>query len=346
MKKNKKILFTFDYELGLGKQSGSLEKNILYPTSQIKKILKKYNLTAIFFVDTTYLLTLQKHSKDFLNVEKDFDKIKRQIISLAKDGHYIYHHIHPHWLDAVYIKELNQWDLTNQTKFSLSNLNKKEANLLFKKSKYLLESILKGVKNFKKIEGFRAGGLFIQPFNEIKIHFENNNIKYDFSVLNGATCYNKEYQFDFTNFNKNDIYRINDNVLINDPKGKFVEISMNQIELKNFYKILNGIHYRIFKNFKSYLKYGDGMASTNKIVGVKKKSNKFSTFETISIEMLNPIRTLLYYNHIQNNDFIHFISHPKLLSKKSIYYYEKLIKKINKTHTITTDLHYILKNYL
>ncbi|MBK7667512.1 MAG: hypothetical protein IPJ32_09355 [Sphingobacteriaceae bacterium] len=50
------LLFTFDYELFLGKRSGTVENCILKPTDKILELFSKYKVTkAIFFVDTTYL---------------------------------------------------------------------------------------------------------------------------------------------------------------------------------------------------------------------------------------------------------------------------------------------------
>ena len=58
--------------------------------------------------------------------------IEDQIKNIKDNGHYIFYHIHPHWLDAIYNEENNEWDLSNKIKFSINNLNVNEIEKLFK----------------------------------------------------------------------------------------------------------------------------------------------------------------------------------------------------------------------
>ena len=54
----KEVLLTFDYELFLGSNSGTVENCLIKPTNKIIPILEKYNLKSIFFIDLTYLCRL------------------------------------------------------------------------------------------------------------------------------------------------------------------------------------------------------------------------------------------------------------------------------------------------
>src|ERR1700749_4620780 len=111
----KDILLTFDYELYLGAKSGSAEKCILQPTNALRKILNRYDAKAIFFVDILYLLNIKKRP----DLIKDFEAIKKQLKTLFKEGHYVFPHIHPHWLNAVYAEDKKQFSLTDLSGFSL-----------------------------------------------------------------------------------------------------------------------------------------------------------------------------------------------------------------------------------
>ena len=53
MKKEKHLLFTFDYELFLGERSGNVLDSVINPTQDILNLLEEYNIKAIFFVDTS-----------------------------------------------------------------------------------------------------------------------------------------------------------------------------------------------------------------------------------------------------------------------------------------------------
>lgn len=54
MKKN--AIITFDYEVFLGRNTGSVFNSVIRPTEEILKVLNRNKAKAIFFVDTTWLL--------------------------------------------------------------------------------------------------------------------------------------------------------------------------------------------------------------------------------------------------------------------------------------------------
>ena len=304
---------TFDYELFLGDSSGSVSNCMIIPTTKILEILKKFKIKAIFFVDLTYLNRLDNESKKYISVKNDYKEIKDQLLKIKSLGHYIFYHLHPHWLDAKYLCNKNEWDLSEKRKFSLNNLNDKEIHKVFFESK----KILKNFKLDRQAKGFRAGGLYIQPFERIKKHFLEFGIKYDFSVLKGSKKSQNQsnrFGFDYTKTPKSHIYNFEDSVVKEDMNGSFKEFSIKFIEIKGWRKVVNGISYRINKNNPFFSSYGDGIASGNKISSNKRKKNYLRSRETISLELLNFIKMNIYYSDIKNNDFQHFISHPKLIS--------------------------------
>jgi peptidoglycan/xylan/chitin deacetylase (PgdA/CDA1 family) len=161
--KDKQLLLTFDYELFLGGNSGSVLQCMLEPTEKIIPILKKHGLKAVFFIDTTYLMQLEKQALSHSLAKNDLNQIIKQLNNLIKDGHYLFHHLHPHWLDAIYNPESNTWDCSNHTHFALSNLTDEQISSLFTYS----DNFIKGLypeKNKPAFLGFRAGGLYSQPF--------------------------------------------------------------------------------------------------------------------------------------------------------------------------------------
>lgn len=341
MKKHKNILLTFDYELGLGRRSGTVDNCIINPTREIQRVLNKNNCKAIFFIDTTYLMRMEESFHVSEKIVSDYNKIKKQIISLSNDGHYIYHHIHPHWVDAKYIMESNEWDLSNTSNYSLSSLGFVKKKELFFQSKKILGKILSEAVIKKPILGYRAGGLFVQPFKDLIPIFNEINIKYDFSVLKGASCKNKDLCFNYETTPKKTVYSFSDNVTVEDRTGKFVEVSMEQIQIKNLNKIFNGLHFRlIYKGNRSYKSFGDGVSTNNKIES--KASSFLVVKETISLELLNPIRYRLYLDFIKNKKFTHFISHPKLLSLKSLLYFDKMLEYLRFNYDVTTDFDEII----
>ena len=94
----RELLFTFDHELFLGRNSGTPQNCLLRPASAVVDILERHGLRGVFFVDTTYLMRLEDVATRFALVADDLGHIIMQLKDLLRRGHAIYPHIHPHWL--------------------------------------------------------------------------------------------------------------------------------------------------------------------------------------------------------------------------------------------------------
>jgi len=75
MKKEKTLLFTFDYELFLGERSGDVIESVITPTQDVLNILDEYKIKAIFFVDTTWLIKLKELSTIYPACKKKLQHI-------------------------------------------------------------------------------------------------------------------------------------------------------------------------------------------------------------------------------------------------------------------------------
>jgi len=139
------VLFTFDYELFLGAKSGTVEQCLLEPTNLLIDLFDKYSIkSAVFFVDTTYLIRLEQERNEAC--KKDLEAIKQQIRTLIKKGHYVFPHIHPHWIDAVYDSSINEWTLNNYSKYRFHHTSEKDRGVLFAESIIILIDILNSLK--------------------------------------------------------------------------------------------------------------------------------------------------------------------------------------------------------
>ena len=257
--KEKKIILTFDYELSLGKDSGTLENCIIKPTDIILELLKKNRSSAVFFIDATYLLTLLKYK------DKNFKKIKENIKKILKFGNDIGLHLHPQWLDAVKLDD-NRWSFKTFDRYRLHSLDIDEIFVLFSQAKKVLEDIIHEVIDYS-VECFRAGGWSIQPFSILKDSFLKNKIKFDFSVNPGLYSNKESYAYyDFRNtiYDKS-FWKFETDVCKSSSDGKFVEIPVTTIKIR---KILLLLNYYFFK--KNEKESNDG-----KYISEKKEDNKF-----------------------------------------------------------------------
>lgn len=337
MKKN--ILLTFDYELFLGKKSGTVENCLLKPTNQLLEILEKRKAKAIFFIDTTYLQRLISISKTNKEAKNDFEKITKQLVRMAREGHYLYHHLHPHWLDAIYLEKLNQWSLEKTDKFVFHSLREQEKDDLFKFSNIFLSSIYKDAEKEIPSDGYRAGGLYIEPFRSIAPFFEKYGINYEFSVVSGEKKEGDLYYYDFTNSPRNRIYNFEKKIAEEELNGIYVEYPISMLRIKGLTKIINGIYYRFMLSNIKNKPFGDGLSVGNEINKKPKKTlKKYYSFNiAMSVELLNPFLLPLYKKMIKQNSFIHFLSHPKLISTCSLVSLDKMLQFCMRKYDVEFD---------
>jgi hypothetical protein len=330
--KKKNILFTFDYELFLGQKSGSAAKCCIEPTNNLIGIFDRYKIkNALFFVDTTYLLRLKENSN--FNAQADFNKIKDQLQNLIQKGHYVFPHIHPHWLDAEYLSDINQWDLKNDIRYRFNALNIHERKVLFQQSVQLLYEIIHPVNSTYKIDAYRAGGWCIQPFTDFIPCFEEHNITADFSVLRGAVNTSEKQYFDFSITPSKDIYHFKNNPLI-EENGKFSEYVISVLEIPKVNQFLNKILLKILWQLKQR-SIGDGVGALAS--GGKSNSEKNKLMEMVSLELLTDFRLPLYLKYIDVKEYIQFISHPKMLSAYNLMIFNKFLYKFTRRYEFETD---------
>jgi hypothetical protein len=333
----KQLLITFDYELFLGSRSGSVQNCLIKPGDLLLEALSKYKISkAIFFVDTTYLLKLRSQKNE--NCAADFLKIKDQLIRVLKDGHYIFPHLHPHWIDAKYLEAQNQWDLSEIRHYRLSSLSDETIGELLKNSIDLIEELKKESNANYEVNAYRAGGWCIQPFLRLKSVFEKHGILHDFSVLSGFKNTNENCYYDFTKAPPDAIYRFKDDVCMKDEKGTFTEYSISCIQISPLAKLTG----RVLNKFLAKtgnVNFGDGISNT---LSSDKQAGSVNTKEMISIELLTRAKLPAYLRFLDAQSYMHFISHPKMISRHNINTFEKFIKYACSKYFVNTDYKVII----
>jgi len=322
----KDILLTFDYELFLGKRSGTIENCLIKPTQLLLEILTKHQAKGIFFIDTLYLLRLEQENTPAC--KKQLETVLSQLHEIKNEGHTIGVHIHPHWLDAQYTAETNNWNGEIKTRFALSNLSDADKQTAISYSVNILQEFLEPDKPIT----YRAGGFYCQPFSSFSKYFEQHKILIDFSVMRmfKSNGYQNLYAFDFTNPPEEFIYYFNEDPIVKVDSGKFTEVSINSFQLSGIAKIRNSIYYRLNKDKVDFLRIGDGSGSGNIISHVNDASIKryIRNDQTFSIELMNPIIADAYVSFLRKNDFVHFVSHPKSFTPIGLRSFDKFLDKI------------------
>ncbi len=327
MKKN--LLITFDYELFLGSNSGEINKCLIEPTNKVIELLRRYKMTGIFFIDSTYLTQLK--SREEKRAIEDYQIVKKQILTLVKEGHYCFPHIHSHWLDSKYDANQNFWRLTNLDKYSFPDLNEEEREDVFSTSIDTLSQIIKEQYPDYSPEGFRAGGWCVQPFSSFKPYFLKYGVKYDFSVLCGQAYQSKAQRFDYTDTPVAFPYQFENEVTIEDRSGQFVEFPISTISVSKTHEFLNKIALKVLWKLGDR-SYGKGRSADGGDAKLKHPNLKM-----ISIELMNRFNLSTYLKFSKANKSIHFISHPKMLSQHNIRTFDVYLKSMNRKYEIETD---------
>lgn len=329
MKKN--LLITFDYELFLGSRSGTVDNCLIKPTNLIVDVLKKHKIkNAIFFVDTTYLLRLKQQQNK--KCKSDFLLITEQLKQMVKKGHYLFPHLHPHWVDAKYDEELNQWDLSDINRYRMHKLSSNEAQTLFNESLTFLSGIYESEGILPKIDSYRAGGWCIQPFSFFEPIFRKFGITNDFSVLKGIKNINDLCSYDFTVAPPENIYKFTNDVNVKDPNGPFTEFAISSIHIAPLTKWFNKFLLKYLSITKNH-NLGDGISNTLSAGGIHSQNDN----EMIAIELLTKAKLNTYLNFMTENNYMHFISHPKMLSKHNIETFDVFLKRTKHKYELTTD---------
>ena len=344
----KKLLITFDYELYLGKRSGNIEECLIQPTNKILNILNKYEIKSIFFVDTTYLLKIKEFSDKYPNCKTDLNNINNQIIDIVNQGHYVFPHIHPHWSDAIYNEKTNQWDLSSTRNYRFGNIAKDLQKELFNNSVKYLESLIKSCKRSFKIDGFRAGGWCIQPFSDFRTLFIENNILYDFSVLTGFYQFTKAQYFDFSDAPLSNIYRFEDDVCIENNNGQFCEFSISSIKIDPgtawLNKLWNKVYTKLTGDHTHNKGQGQAPASIDTLTPADKNGKNIlkTNYERIAVELLTIVMLKKYYQYFKKYDYMHVISHPKMITDHNLKTFDKLLRLISENFQIVSDYQKII----
>ncbi|MDH7463603.1 hypothetical protein QEG73_20050 [Chitinophagaceae bacterium 26-R-25] len=330
------ILLTFDYELFLGARSGTAQKCIIEPTNKLIDILKKNGAKGIFFVDTLYILRLKEVAARHPKAANDFEEIIAQLRVALKNGSYIFPHLHPHWLDAEYMPEANEWKLDNKRYYRFNALDKCQQQDTFDQSVKLIEWIASAVTSDYKIDGYRAGGWSIQPFADFMPLFLKHGIYHEFSVRK-ETYFNSDAQyFDFRNAPQPDIYHFADDILKEQKSGVFKEYCISSVKISKYVSWCSS-KANSLRHVLGIKGYGDGIGVKSLNVETSSQHDAHGNFELMaSIEEFNIVTYFEYKKAAKNTDYMHFLSHPKMITPLQMHLFDRFLRTL-KSKNIETD---------
>jgi hypothetical protein len=275
------------------------------------------------------------------DLRSDFDMIVDQFSTIIESGHFIFPHIPPNWSYANYNQEIKQWNLNDLSNNSFSLVSNNIKVELLEHSFAFIKKMQNKCNVHYEIDSFIAGGFCMQPFSDFKELFEKFGIKNDFSILKGFSMEVEKFYYNFENVSNRPIYYFDSEIEKSVTNGKFKKYSITYVNNSNSIKTISRILNRFFI-FSGIRSTGDDVSAEKTEESVIPDASfnfslKKNLKEMVSIDYLNQIKVKEYENYLKSNNFIHFISHPKMLSEHSLMNFSKYLHHLTNKYKVETD---------
>lgn len=212
-----KTLLTFDYEVYFGRRTGSARRCLIEPTEALLELAGRHGAPLVFFVDAGYLLALRREMAKSEELRRDHAAVCRQLKRLARRGHELQLHVHPHWEDARW--EEGAWRL-DLARYALHAFDPAQIEGIVKR--YL--DALRDFGGAGAGRAFRAGGWVIQPFPALGDALARAGVAIDSTVFAGGHRGGTVQPYDFRGAPAKSRWRFGDDPLAEDPQGRFLEV--------------------------------------------------------------------------------------------------------------------------
>lgn len=321
-----RVFITLDYELFFGPNSGSVQKCIIEPTEALLKLVDPYGIKLNLFVDVGYLLALERQMDDYPALAEDYKLVTDQIKSLAKAGHGVELHIHPHWEDSVF--DGSRW-VFDYSRYKLNSFSHDEVQQLVKRYDEALERI-SGTKS----TAYRAGGWSAQPFKSIGEALRAQDIFIDSTAFPGGYYQSDEQSYNFRTVKQyNTKYRFSEVLTQADPQGEMLEIPISSVPVSGFFFWKFALR-KIFKNPK-HKAFGDGSA----VKKSKVQMLRMMLLPSYSVVSIDGFKTSYlqkafdrYNRNCQATDNFVIIGHPKAFTPYSLQKLKEFLSKNAEGH--------------
>jgi hypothetical protein len=318
-----KIYLSFDYELYFGVNTGTAGNCIIEPTNRLLEIAAKQGIYLNFFIDSGYLVALEKYSKRYPSVDYERKHVYAQIKQLVAAGHDCQLHIHPHWEDSFY--DGNVWKMRTD-RYRLDQFSDEQ----------IIDIVVRYYAITKEVTGiapiaYRAGGWCLPPWNILADTFKKLGIWIESTVYEKGCIQAEQVQFDFSTAPSLDQWMFEENPLIPCSYGYFLELPISSVKLSPLF--FWNLYVRGRLNRSLHKGMGDGVPMAQ---GSTKKSLLTSyTQQALSCDgyFARLLKQEFDARVLKNNDTMVVIGHPKAQSQFSLQELEAFIANVKHTCT-------------
>lgn len=212
-----RTLLTLDYEVFFGRETGSVARSVIEPTQALLALAASRGARLAFFVDAGFLLRLRAEMARSSQLREDHAALCRQIKAIARAGHDVQLHIHPHWETSRWTDA--GWDI-DLARFTLQSFCPWDIERIVRE----YTGALRDIAGPAAATAYRAGGWVIQPFAPIRQALLANGVTIDSTVFAGGVRGGRIQPYDFRAAPAKSRWRFDADPLVEDPQGAFLEV--------------------------------------------------------------------------------------------------------------------------
>lgn len=298
------LILSQDYELFFHK-SGTVERCLLEPCEAWRQFCRRTGVRITFYVDAGMLVRMRAYADSVPSLSRDLDRIRGDIETLARDGHEIGLHVHPHWEDTHW--RSGEWRFAH-TRYAPERFSTRELRTVFRTYAEALADITGAMPT-----SYRAGGFCIEPFERVGEALRSVGIFTDSSVVPGASLGDDEKGFDFRAAPRDPFWFFDDNPLFPVSSGRFLEVPISTTRIPFLY---------YWQRLATRLRgrqpdrvFGDGMS---KAIGNLSALRRLAGLERITELSVDVPKVEHLASTRAAAGFCHVMGHPKLLSPDSL----------------------------
>jgi hypothetical protein len=241
-----RTLLTLDYEVYFGRRTGTVERCLVEPTRALLAVAGRHGARLAFFVDAGFILRLRDEMHRSALLRAQHDAICRQVGALARAGHEIQLHVHPHWEGSRWTEA--GWEIDVE-RFALHAFDPGAIDDIIGRYAGVLRELAGGEAAF----AYRAGGWVIQPFATLRPALLRHGVTIDSTVFPGGHNAGRVQPYDFRDAPAKSKWRFERDPLVEDASGVFLELPIASRRLRpDFFwrfaavKKLGGARHRAF----------------------------------------------------------------------------------------------------
>lgn len=326
-----KLIFTFDYELPLGRCT-SYPRGLFEPTEALLKLADSKKIKIVLFADICSAIVFRKW--DYKGYYQPFTEQLKKALTF---NHEVQLHIHPHWLNSEYGNGRyypSDWKILSKFRNEQYPFN---IDGIIESGTRELNEICSDNKSYKCI-AYRGGGYNLQPDTDIILkNLYKNGIRYDSSIIKGYYFKSDIQEEDFRKMPKKANWIIPLKGPLNgSAKTGIMEVPIASMPAGPYYRSIRIYNKVRNKNLYNQLKYDNrGIGHTGKKPDLAGRINNFiSAPLVLSFDFLHQDLTILdaiikhQFKLYRNEEEIALClnSHPKALGS---YHLEQMAKFID-----------------